>query len=353
MGRFLSDRSLSGAIRKVMKGEKVRCAVAFWGDGACKSLFRSKLASKEARIICDLTMGGTNPSELENLGAPGNTGLRHYEGLHAKLYMSEMGLVVASANASNRGIGFREDAALTECGTRHKPGTKAFRDAEEWFENLWKTSKPVDEDALESASRAWGPRKRPNSIGNEALAGFMESVLVKIATEPEKHRGIGIVFTSGEADQEDVDEAYEMAVATDDELPKPALLPDVRLQLRDWPKQDLFTGWSGAEANAWPKLFLCAHRGVRGGVTYWCYERFADPVETSPNDWSVFAARSEVLRSKLCLPANVRKAAEPDAELLGRVFAHLDTPSSGVEDLGHKLCESPVHLAVLLGQIGE
>jgi hypothetical protein len=297
-------------------------------------------------------MGGTNPEELKRLGAPTAANLRHHEGLHAKLYMSDTGLVVASANASNRAIGFHTEAVLTECGTYHKPGTKAFRDAEKWFVNLWKISKPIDQDALKGAKRAWGQRNRPSFPGNHAISASPESLLFKIATEPEKYRGIGIVFTSGEADQEEVNTASKAAVAADDELPKPALPPDVRSRLSNWPKEHLFTGWTYDEANAWPKRFLCAHRGPRGGLRYLCYERFGDPVETGPNQWSIFADRSEKLRTDLGLAAGVRKAAQPDTELLGSIFKYLNTPSSGVENPGHCLCETPYRLDNLLGQVG-
>lgn len=72
-------------------------------------------------------MGGTNPSELEALGAPKNKNLRHLPGLHAKVYLSHDGLITGSANASNNGIGFIEVARLLEAGTFHPPESETWR----------------------------------------------------------------------------------------------------------------------------------------------------------------------------------------------------------------------------------
>ncbi len=51
-------------------------------------------------------MGGSNPKELRALGAPDNRRIKHLRGLHAKVYLSNKGLITNSANASNNGIGF-------------------------------------------------------------------------------------------------------------------------------------------------------------------------------------------------------------------------------------------------------
>ena len=38
---FLDDKRLGGAIAEIMRGNDVRCVVAFWGTGAVKHLFPS------------------------------------------------------------------------------------------------------------------------------------------------------------------------------------------------------------------------------------------------------------------------------------------------------------------------
>lgn len=352
MARFLDDRQVGKAIREIVAGQNVRCAVAFWGDGALNALFGTKRRARKARIICDLTMGGTNPEELVLLGAPHNPDLMHVRGLHAKIYLSDRGLVVASANASNRGIGFVETATLTECGTLHRPGTHPYRDAGKWFKRLWeKKAQRVDQKSLDDARRAWARRPRHGEPG-ASISRAGSTLLRRIAADPITYRGIGVVFTTGDADQKDVDEASATTIAADDALPQPKLSANDRARLRNWNKAHLFTGWSDAEASAWPRMFLCAHRGVRGAVRYWCYEHFAD-ARLEPDDWSVFASPSKDVRERIGAAAQHRESAKPEDELLARIFYLLDAEAAKDGDAPHRLCESPVHLAQLMRSIGE
>ncbi len=91
MTRFLDDGLLGPAIRDLLQGADLRCAVAFWGNGAVKSLFPDAHVPSSSRIICDISMGGANPHELKALGAPDNPNLFHLKGLHAKVYISDRG----------------------------------------------------------------------------------------------------------------------------------------------------------------------------------------------------------------------------------------------------------------------
>lgn len=351
MARFLDDRQVGKAIREVVAGDEPRCAVAFWGDEAANSLFGTKKRARTARIVCDLTMGGTNPAELVLLGAPDNPNLRHVPGLHAKIYLSSAGLIVASANASRRGIGFVEPPALVECGSFHFGGGQAARDAARWFERLWDRSEQVDGNALATAQRAWARRSRhgaPSPTGRVAPP----SLLHRIAADPVAFRGVGVAFTTGEATRKDVENASRTAIAADDHAIRRKLSDADRELLRTWPPGDLFTNWSDAEANAWPATFLSVHRGSRGGLGYWPYERL-DDARVGPDECYVFATRSPTTRSLLGIKAPPREAARADAALLGRIFDLLDREAETGEHVGHRLCESPLHLARLLEIIGE
>src|SRR4029077_13895278 len=115
-----------------MQGSKSQCAVAFWGDGAASVLFPNRCLPADARIICDIMMGGSNPKELRNLGAPDDGRIKHLPGLHAKVYLSNRGLITSSANASNNGIGFLVVARLVEAGTFHPPESEAYASASRW-----------------------------------------------------------------------------------------------------------------------------------------------------------------------------------------------------------------------------
>ncbi len=120
-------------------------------------------------------------------------------------------------------------------------------------------------------------------------------------------------------------------------------------RLPNWPNGNLFTGWSDADANAWPKLFLCAHRGARGAVSYWCYSRFFE-AKLDQDEWSIFAERSSELRSRIGLTGTPRQSASAEDGLLEQIFLHLDA-AAGHDELGYRLCESPLHLRQLLTEV--
>lgn len=349
MARFLDHKQVRDAVQAVIAGDDVRCAVAFWGDGALKALFGLKKRASKARIICDLSMGGTNPEELALLGAPYNPDLKHLGGLHAKLYLSSAGMVVTSANASNRGIGFVEPAVLTECGTFHRPGTTAFRKGAEWFDTLWGKAEMVDPEALATARAAWAKRPRHGAPKGAPLTAPPDTLLRRIAADPEGYRGIGVVFSTGEAGREDVEKAAKEAMAVERRSREPKLETEEIKRLPTWPKGNLFIGWSDADANAWPGLFLCAHRGARGAYSYWCYSRFFE-VKLDRDEWSIFAEPSRGLRSRIGLTGTPRQSASMESELLEKIFTYLDAVA-GPDEIGYRLCESPMHLGQLLADV--
>lgn len=349
MARFLDHEQVRSSVQIVLAGNDIRCAVAFWGDGAIKALFGTKKRALEARVICDLSMGGTNPKELELLGAPGNSRLKHLKGLHAKLYVSSSGMVVTSANASNRGIGFLDQAELTECGTFHRADTKAFRDATKWFETIWDAAEDIGPEAFAFARAGWANRPRRGTLtGGPRIAP--DSLLRTIAADRERFRGVGVVFSSGKADRNDVEAAAQLAKKASRKGRRSKFEKEQIDSLLSWQDGHVFTGWSEAEASAWPGQFLCVHRGGRGAYSYWCYSRFFVPIELDHDDWTIFAEQSSQLRSSMGLKGKPRQSASADKPLLDRIFKHLDE-AAGPDEYGRCLCETPAGLGALLDQI--
>lgn len=178
MGRFLYGEELSAKIREVMQGNEPCLAVAFWGDGAVQELFGNEdIDFDSLKVVCDLSMGGTNPETLRHLGAPSNENLRYLRGLHAKVYISTSGVVITSANASNNGIGFMgADAALIEAGVFFEDETDEWFQSVMWFQQeIWTEANPVDTEALNTAQLAWNRRRNAVGPRNEArVRGFLE-----------------------------------------------------------------------------------------------------------------------------------------------------------------------------------
>jgi hypothetical protein len=152
---YVYDEDLTKAIRMVTRGASVRCAVAFWGSGA-EQLFSK---SKPPKIICNLQSGGTNPKVIRTLRDAYKAEVKQHDALHAKVYLSESGAVIASANASANGLGFEgsEQAGWREAGVlvEDPPSTIAA-----WFKSLWQESRPISERDLEIAMVKWRNRRR-------------------------------------------------------------------------------------------------------------------------------------------------------------------------------------------------
>ena len=99
---YLTGVALKDAIGEIMAGDNPRMCVAFLGRTWPEELFETGERPKDLRVICDLQMGGTVRAALKAGGAPDNPNLRHIKskGMHAKVYLSDLGAVVGSANAS-------------------------------------------------------------------------------------------------------------------------------------------------------------------------------------------------------------------------------------------------------------
>jgi hypothetical protein len=139
------------AIRDVLSGINLRCAVAFWGEGAANLLHKcAGDRARNAKIVCDISMGGTSPEELIRLGAPNNQRLRYYDKFHAKVYLSSKGIIAGSANASSNGIAFTDESlpGLIEAGTYHASDEAAWKEAKLWFDGLYHAARTIDQNAL-------------------------------------------------------------------------------------------------------------------------------------------------------------------------------------------------------------
>ncbi len=147
-------------------------------------------------------MGGTNPKELKNLGAPNNDNLQTFPGLHAKVYLSEAGGVVCSANASNNGVGFLgETPNLLEAGIFVDAQTRTLQDACKWFEKIWgdKNSSKVDHTLLHFASVTWAARARKPIKSSNFISRAAEGT--------ESDNAWGFVFTNTALTKKDTEEA--------------------------------------------------------------------------------------------------------------------------------------------------
>ncbi len=216
----------------------------FWGKDARSFLEDAGAGLDNVRIVCDVDMGGCSPDALVELGAPNNGRLRHRPGLHAKVYLSDRGVIVGSANASDNGIGFGPAGAkLIEAATYHAPRTSLWQAAADWFEDLYEGALQVDETAIETARARFVGRgtyvpPRPGRPG---------SLLDMIRLTPERFDSVGFVVASAQSSKRERTaarrEAQRAGVAT-------------KQTLDAIPEEGMFVGWSPPDVLRWPATFL-------------------------------------------------------------------------------------------------
>lgn len=153
MAKFRSSETFLPSVASVCRGTNVRCAVAFWGRGSA-ALIRQTSGGRP-KIICNLSMGGTNPAEIRTLRLSAD--IRQSDTLHAKVYLSDVGAVVGSANASANGLGLEgsEQVGWQEAGV----ALQNIAPVVAWFEEQWALSRAVDEADLSEAEEAWKKRR--------------------------------------------------------------------------------------------------------------------------------------------------------------------------------------------------
>jgi hypothetical protein len=155
----LFGKDLYGAILGITRRPGACCAVAFWGRNAealftdaapttSKRLAADALKDRGIRVVCNLKSGGTNPAVIESLMRAGVDVLQR-DDLHAKVYFSDAGAVVASANASANGLGLQasEQAFWIEAGVRFDDPSALI----EWFDDLWSKSRGITTQDLKNA----------------------------------------------------------------------------------------------------------------------------------------------------------------------------------------------------------
>lgn len=198
---FLSGEGLRSAIRHVMQGAEPRICVAFLGPKWVDELFRGYPPPK-LRVICDLNMGATTKSALLEFGAPENERLRFLIGdqLHGKIYISQHGAIVCSANATYSGLSRKN---RIEDGVFVPANGSVFDSIAEEFEHRYSKSSQVTQADMDKV-----PMYPPYSDGKfESLRSGL-SLCNAILRNPSAFRDISFVFCKESVAKDVRDSAY-------------------------------------------------------------------------------------------------------------------------------------------------
>ncbi|MCZ4365517.1 hypothetical protein [Sulfitobacter dubius] len=206
------------------------------------------------RVVCDLRMGMTVQKALRIGGAPNNKRLRHLpdQQMHAKIYASDNGVVVCSANASRAAL---SSVDRIEDGVWLPPDDEAYRKAKKTFEKRYEKAVRVDADALAEA---------PEHLAAHGAAaidlGNSPTLLQLLRHDPEAFKGIRFVFSN-----EDVTDAVKAAVKAvmEEEVARDG---SAAKDGGAGPLQyDYFSNWDKKETD-WPGLFISVYRRSNGSI---------------------------------------------------------------------------------------
>lgn len=208
--KVLDGADLAATVREMFANEaELRCAVAFWGREF------SKLArERSAKVILDVSMGGTSKASLEALGVGpemlSSHALKHVRvlnGLHAKIFLGASRCILGSANASGAALGhaggapkLREAAILLE----RKHDATAFEAVERLWQGYLDASREVTLADHERAPRAAVTSAARDLIGETTDAN---SILQTVLIQPGRFSKTAFAFGDSSIDKPDLTEA--------------------------------------------------------------------------------------------------------------------------------------------------
>ncbi len=242
-GEFLVGMALAERIISVAEGGQVRCAVAFWSAIGVGEVFPGGVPDN-AKIICDISMGSTSAEALSALGAPKNPNLRHSVRMHAKVFISNKGLVVGSANASASALGDGDGPiSNTEAGTFHSPGSPSWKSAAAWFGKLLNKSLEVGDDEIKWAKLICRP-KPPVVQPRRVTSG---SLFDLVTAAPWRFSKVGFAFASVLSTKEQKAEVKKQAKES-------KKYDSDRIEKLD--DDGTFFNWPKKDVRRWPEYFL-------------------------------------------------------------------------------------------------
>lgn len=136
MSIFLYGSALSKKVDELLS-ENCTCIVSYIGKGV-KDKIKKINKKKKINFICNFRSNGTNPYEVEKLiRYLGPKKVKQMDSFHAKVYYSESGAVICSANLSTNGLElFNEPANQLEAGIFVKNDELAYKEVLKWHKSL-------------------------------------------------------------------------------------------------------------------------------------------------------------------------------------------------------------------------
>lgn len=191
---FVTSSDYLAEVKKLVQvSERLDIAVAFWGEGSDALIVPA--TNRAARIICNLSSGGTNPTPIRKLIELGFV-VKQQNDLHAKVILSTDVAIVGSANLSTNGLQLEggESAGWSEAGVLVTT-SEELRDIARWFEAEWSRAREITTSHLDSAEAAWLLRRKARPKLKQAKSLF------DLAPSEVRDRGVYILIWSDDASE--------------------------------------------------------------------------------------------------------------------------------------------------------
>jgi len=191
---FITSGDYLAEVKKLVQvSERLDIAVAFWGEGSDALIVPA--TNRAARIICNLSSGGTNPAPIRKLKDLGFA-VKQQDDLHAKVILGTDVAIVGSANMSTNGLQLEggESAGWSEAGVLVTT-SEELRDIARWFEAAWSRARDIDASHLDSAEAAWLLRRKARPKLKQAESLF------DLAPGEVRDRGVYILIWSEDASE--------------------------------------------------------------------------------------------------------------------------------------------------------
>jgi hypothetical protein len=204
--KFVHGPTLLAAIQSAIAEGNADMAVAFWGRNACGRL-KIPGNAKGSRVACDARSGSCNPSALSDLLERG-VAVVDVPRLHAKVYIGNKEVIIASANASTNGLGEEDDEVSTglEVGY-HTARAEDLAAARQWFEAIFKQGVSVTKDDLPELRTLWRKRQEQRPLRDKR-----RSFLNVLTTEFEslENRNLRVAFAWWVEPPKAIDSEYKL-----------------------------------------------------------------------------------------------------------------------------------------------
>lgn len=198
---FKHGHQLTLAIQSIVRVGPADLAVAYWGNDACAKL---KLPANldGFRVACDAYSGFCGPLALQELLERGAT-IVDVPMLHAKVYRTDTAMVVASANASSRGLNLDELASHGLEAGIVATNPDRLADAKEWFNKVFESGDLVQISDLSAIRAAWDSRRASRILRTSLVEALLS------ASDSLKDRAMRVFVYTADVPSSAIQKAYK------------------------------------------------------------------------------------------------------------------------------------------------